>query len=245
MTWSLEQIWRYPIKGVGAEQLNTVELSPNRPVPLDRAWAVLEEGGEDGEGWRSCRNFLRSAKGPGLMAISARVDGDRIHLSHPDAEDLTIDPTKDAQTLFHWLSPLYPADRRPPVALQKAPPQGMLDTPFASISLINTSSLRALGQRLGITLNIRRFRANLLIDGLAPWEEFDLVGKTLRIGDVHLEVVERIKRCRATEANPDTGRRDANTLSALKEGWGHQDFGVYAKVLKGGTTSMGDTVSLV
>jgi hypothetical protein len=43
---------------------------------MDRAWAVLEQGGESGEGWRACRNFVRGAKGPSLMAITARVEGD-------------------------------------------------------------------------------------------------------------------------------------------------------------------------
>jgi GTP-binding protein len=52
--------------------------------------------------------------------------------------------------------------------------------------------------------------------------------------------VEPIGRCRATEANPDTGRRDANTLAALEDGWGHTRFGVYAMVRKGGRVAVGD-----
>jgi hypothetical protein len=52
--------------------------------------------------------------------------------------------------------------------------------------------------------------------------------------------VEPIGRCRATEANPDTGRRDANTLAALEDGWGHTQFGVYAMVRKGGRVAVGD-----
>jgi uncharacterized protein YcbX len=120
----------------------------------------------------------------------------------------------------------------------------MSDAPFASISVLNLASLRALGQKLGQQLDPRRFRGNLWLDGLAPWEEFDLVGKTLSIGTARLEIVERITRCRATEANPDTGARDANTLRALEDGWGHQDFGVYAMVRTGGPIAIGDTVTV-
>jgi len=243
--WRLDQIWRHPIKGIGAERLEACDLTPGRPLPLDRAWAVLEQGGDADDGWRACRNFLRGAKGPSLMAITARVDGDRIHLSHPDRPELALTLSEGPQpALFDWLAPIYPAERRPAATLVKAPPEGMSDAPFASIAILNLASLRALSQKLGQDLDPRRFRGNLWIDGMALWEEFDLVGKTLALGDARLEVVEPITRCRATEANPDTGKRDANTLSALEAGWGHTDFGVYARVTTGGPIAVGDEVTV-
>jgi uncharacterized protein YcbX len=210
VSWRLSQIWRHPIKGIGAERLDHVGLKIDRPLPMDRAWAVLEQGGESGEGWRACRNFVRGAKGPSLMAITARLDGDTIHLAHPDRPDLTITPGTEAAAvaLLSWLKPIYPEDRRPP-RHSSAPDMGMSDAPFASVSILNEASLRALSQKIGKPLDPRRFRGNLWLDGLAPWEEFDLVGKRLRIGEAEFDIVEPIGRCRATEANPDTGRRDA------------------------------------
>jgi uncharacterized protein YcbX len=120
---------------------------------------------------------------------------------------------------------------------------GMSDAPFASVAVLNMASLRALGQKLGMDLDPRRFRGNLWLEGLAPWEEFDLVGKRLRIGEAELDVIEPITRCRATEANPDTGRRDADTLAALEDGWGHTQFGTYAMVRKAGRVAVGDAVT--
>jgi uncharacterized protein YcbX len=242
MTWTLGQIWRYPIKGIGAEALDRVMLAPGRPLPLDRAWAVLEEGGEPGEGWRSCRNFLRGAKVPSLMAITARTEGSQLHLTHPDRPALTIalNNPAAAPALFDWLGPIYPDTRRPAAALVKAPDIGMADAPFASVSILNKASLRALSQKAGHELDPRRFRGNLWLDGLAPWEEFDLVGKTLTIGTAELDIVEPIARCRATEANPATGLRDLPTLQVLEEGWGHTEFGVYATVKAGGEIALDD-----
>ena len=150
----------------------------------------------------------------------------------------------DDQALFDWLLPIYPDNRRAPTKLVKSPPEGMADVSFASVSVMNPASLNALGQRLDHNLDRRRFRGNLWVDGLAPWEEFDLIGKTLTIGDVRLEVIDRITRCRATEANPATGVRDAHTLQALQDGWGHQDFGITTMVRQGGTIKAGDTVTL-
>jgi uncharacterized protein YcbX len=245
MSRTLAQIWRHPIKGIGAEALDHADLHPGRPLPLDRAWAVLEQGGAAGDGWRPCRNFLRGAKGPGLMAVTARVDGDRLHLSHPARPPLALTPGADgaAEALFDWLAPIYPADRRPPAALVRAPDIGMADVNFASVSVLNLASLRALGQQLGQELDPRRFRGNLWLEGLAPWEEFDLAGRRLRVGAAELEVIEPIERCRATEANPETGRRDAATLAALEAGWGHTAFGVYAVVRRAGRIARGDTVT--
>jgi uncharacterized protein YcbX len=245
MTWTLAQIWRHPIKGIGAEALGHVGLQVDRPLPLDRAWAVLEEGGEAGEGWRACRNFLRGAKGPSLMAVRARVEDGTIHLAHPDRPELAVTPGTEgaAKALFDWLRPIYPADRRPPAALVRAPEMGMSDANFASVSVLNLASLRALGQKLGRDLDPRRFRGNLWLEGLAPWEEVDLVGKRLKIGAAELEVIEPITRCRATEANPDTGRRDAATLAALEEALGHTEFGVYTMVRRAGRVATGDEVT--
>ncbi|MEM1274212.1 MAG: MOSC N-terminal beta barrel domain-containing protein [Pseudomonadota bacterium] len=262
MTAHIAQIWRHPIKAIGAERLDKVRVAPDRPLPLDRAWAVLQDGGEAGAGWRACRNFVRGAKGPSLMAISARVelasqtlgpsDGTvmvsspttRIRLSHPDRPDILVDPARDGERLIEWLKPIYPDNRPAPAELVRAPVEGMSDAPFASISVLNLSSLRALGQKLGQDLDPRRFRGNFWVDGWAPWEEFDLVGKSLSVGGVQFDVVERITRCRATEANPATGRPDAATLLALEDGWGHRDFGVYVKAAGRGQVEVGSTVRL-
>jgi hypothetical protein len=107
------QIWRHPIKGIGAERLDHVGLKIDRPLPMDRAWAVLEQGGESGEGWRACRNFVRGAKGPSLMAITARVEGDDPPRPIPTWPDLAI--TRDgggAVALCPGSMPIYP--RGPP-----------------------------------------------------------------------------------------------------------------------------------
>jgi hypothetical protein len=135
-----------------------------------------------------------------------------IHLSHPDRPDLAIDPGTKAPSRLRarWLKPIYPADRRPPAALVRCSRHGHERRALR----LGRDPERGLPPRAFAEdrpdLDPRRFRGNLWLDGLAPWEEFDLVGKRLRIGAAELDVVEPIGRCRATEANPDTGRRDAN-----------------------------------
>ena len=83
---------------------------------------------------------------------------------------------------------------------------------------------------------------NFWAEGLDPWVEFDWVGASIRVGEAVLEIREQTTRCRATMADPDTGEIDGDTLTALRDGWGHQDFGVYAVATKGGVVRVGSPV---
>jgi uncharacterized protein YcbX len=246
MTATLAQIWRHPIKGVGAEPLDQVTLTQGQCLPYDRHWAIAQDGARidpNAPTWVPCMNFVRGAKAQTLMAITARMEGDAVTLNHPDLPEVTVRPDYEGGKLIDWLRPLYPENRPAPARVVAAPGRGMTDSDFPSVAILGLSSLRALSQKAGRALDPRRFRGNLWLDGTAPWEEFDLLGRTLRIGDAELVVRERITRCRATHGNPDTGRADTNVLSLLEDGWGHQDFGVYAEVVTGGIIRCGDAVT--
>ncbi|MEZ5912551.1 MAG: MOSC domain-containing protein [Paracoccaceae bacterium] len=249
MTAQLAHIFRHPIKAHGREELASVLLSAGACLPFDRHWAVAHEAARLSPGtWGPCANFSRGAKAPALMAIAARLDEPTrsVTLTHPDRPAITIRPDDpaDLAPLLSWLAPLVPADRAKPASLHSAD-RGLTDTDFASVSILALASNRALGQRMGHALSIHRWRGNLWIEGTAPFEEFDWVGRRLRIGAAELEVVEPITRCKATTANPDTGRVDADTLGALNTLYGHQDFGVYARVLGGGMIATGDRLELL
>ena len=245
MTATLAHIFRHPIKGIGTEALEDVTLEPNAPMPGDRAWAMLHEGAEDHDDWQPRRNFVVVAYGPRLTQITTRTHADgTLELSHPDLPSLTANPSSQGQDFVDWVKPLWPDNHSAAHRLAKAPAQGMADNGLAQVSILNLSSLRALSQRCGTDLSMQRFRGNLWVDGLAPWEEFDLIGRQINIGDVALEVTDRIERCRATEANPDTGLRDVDPPKALEQGWGHRDFGVVATVLSEGNVAIGAPVGL-
>lgn len=244
MTVRVTGIYCHPIKGIGREALDAVDLEAQAPLPGDRAWAVLHQNAaEDSAVWQPRRNFLVVASGPRLaQVVSASLPDGRISVTHPDAAPLIFDPATEGEALLAWAKPLWPEERPAPTRLVKAPEQGMADNGEAQVAILNLSSLRALSEKVGKPLQIERFRGNLIVDGLPPWGEFDLVGKTIRIGAASFSVTERIERCRATEASPETGTRDADTLRALEDGWGHRDFGIYATVTEGGRVAVGDLV---
>lgn len=246
---SLTAICRHAIKSVGYELLKTADLIAGGPLPGDRRWAVAHADAQVAgpvAGWVPKSQFLRGVVAADLMAIRAETGSDgRITLHHPRAGDITVAPdiSADQAALMSWIAPLWPADKAPPARVIRAE-GAMTDVPAPYVSVLNLASLRVLSARVGHALSIHRFRGNLWLDGLAPWEEFDLIGRDITIGTVRLVVRERITRCKATTANPETGRFDADTLGALQAGYGHQDFGVYAEVVAGGRIAPGMAVVL-
>ncbi len=245
MSGSVTSIWRHPIKSHGRERLDRITMIPGHTMPGDRVWAVAHEASKaDGSEWAPCANFSRGAKAPQLMAISAQLQGDSVTLSHPNRPDLSFEPDVHQDTFLDWVKPLMPADRAASARIVRAANRGMTDSDFPSISLCNMSSHRAVEQKLGRDLSIARWRGNIWFDGQPLWNEFDWIGRDIRIGEAVFHVRERITRCLATTANPETGERDADTLGALSS-WDHQDFGVYAEVLEGGTIHTGDEVQVL
>lgn len=250
MKGRVSAIWRHPIKGHGVEAIGSVRLTPGDTMPWDRVWAIAHEVARvtpDTRAWAPCANFCRGAKSFELMAIRAEVDetSSRVTLRHPRAEAITLNPDHpdDAARLIDWITPLSNPARAQPAFVVRAD-RGMTDSDFPSISILNTASLNSLGERLGRRLAMERFRGNVWLDGVAPFGEFDLVGRDLRIGGAVLRVREPITRCKATTVDPVTGASDADTLGALRSGWGHEDFGVYAEVVAGGRIMLGDTAAV-
>lgn len=112
------------------------------------------------------------------------------------------------------------------------------------VSIINLASLRDFEARTGARIDPLRFRCNLIVDGIAPWSEFEWLERSVTIGDARLKVEKRIVRCPATTVDPVSGTRDLETLKLLKEHYGHVDFGVLATVETGATIQRGYTVAL-
>jgi len=238
---SVEHITCHPIKGVGRMALEAIRLETGKTMLGDRLWAVTHEASKfdaSAPAWTPCPNFIRGAKAPMLQAIavSQYVAGSDMVLTHPDHPPFRFNPEDEAQHagFIAWLAQFVPKNRAQPEALVSAPDRGMTDSPFPSISILNLASLAELSAKAGAPMDPARFRGNIWLDGVDAWEEFDWIGKTLRIGEAHVAIRERIGRCMATTVNPATGVQNVDTLKVLEASWGHTDFGVYGEVVKTG-----------
>ena len=243
-------IWRYPIKSHGRESLSEITSEAGKTLPWDRHWAVLHDKSDyDGMGWASCKNFMIGTRTPQLAAIRARLDVTTKHITlmHDKLGNFTFSPdsSTDVVQFLRWMAPILPESGFRPVKIISSGDRGMTDSDYASVSIMNMASHRSVSQRLGQSLAIERWRGNIWIDGGAPWEEFDWIGKKIRIGGATLEVREPIERCLHTTANPTTGHRDIDLLQFLEKQWQHRDFGVYAKVIESGQISLGDSATII
>jgi uncharacterized protein YcbX len=126
------------------------------------------------------------------------------------------------------------------------------------ITLMTTGSLRALEARLGAAIDLRRFRANLVIEADQPHAEDGWEGRDLRVGGVVLKVLGSVPRCIVTQFHPETGVNDTRTIPALmsyraKVGlpdglmpvYRTPGFASYAEVVQPGDVAVGDGVQLI
>ena len=246
----LSAIHRYPVKGFSPQILDQVELSVGKGLPFDRHWAIENGPGQydsAAPGHVSKKNFLMLAGQAEIAGWSTRFDVDSQvwTVIAPDGTCLQAD-LNDAEThaaLLEHLEQALHEHVRGRLRLIQAGSQAMTDIPDPYPSMINIASVQDLSQRTGLELDPVRFRGNLLIDGLEPWAELDMVGERLAVGEIEIEVRARIRRCVATSINPVTAAKDADLPKALFDNFGHMDCGVYVSVERGGAIRPGDKVS--
>jgi len=247
----LAHIVRHPIKSLGYQEIERAALIAGRPLPLDRVWAIATEAAgyrTDIVDWAPKMHFVRGAAQGSLQAVQIQMnDADgSLTLTHPQRPAFSGRLPDDAAALVDWVRPLWPETRPATDRLVScADGQALADVPEPYLSVLSLTSNRILGQRMGQDLSIHRWRGNLWLDGLAPWEEFDLIGQKIQIGTAHLQVEARITRCVATTFDPETGRELGDTLAALMRGWDHTDFGVYARVIEAGDIALSDKVTIL
>jgi hypothetical protein len=113
----------------------------------------------------------------------------------------------------------------------------------AAVSLVFDAWIADLERLTGRALEPQRFRPNLFVvaePGFAL-AEADLVGATLSLGAVTLEVVEPINRCVTPSYDLETGESDPKMLRTLVQERANI-MGIYCCVKAAGTVACGDTL---
>jgi MOSC domain-containing protein len=247
---TIASIYRYPVKGLGPDRLESAELLPGKTVAGDRLYAI--ENGLSGfdpahPAYFPKSRFLMLMRNERLAALRTAFD-EPTHTLAVTANgreaargDLR---TPEGRAAIERFFAAYCADElRGPPRVLNAPGHSFSDVARKVVSVINLASVAALETMTGVPVHPLRFRANLYVDGWPAWAELDLVGREIAVGpSARLKVVKRIVRCAATNVDPDTGIRDLTIPDALMQNLGHTDCGIYGEVIAGGTISGGDEV---
>ncbi len=119
----------------------------------------------------------------------------------------------------------------------------------ASVSLISHETILRIERESERSLDIRRFRPNILIETKSgnPFEEDNWVGSTFFFGDEPdapaVSLTLRDKRCVMVNLDPDTALSDANVMKSIIK-LNENNAGVYGTVTKIGNIIVGQKVYL-
>lgn len=252
MSGLVAAIFRHPVKGFTPEALTHVDLAPGEGFPNDRIWAV--ENGPSGfnperPAWVSKQKFTVLAAIPKVAAARTRYDDTTGVLSaeaagHPTFTGRLAEPAGRA-AFEAWLGGFLDAgDVRGPLRVMEARDAfRFTDHPLGQVSIINLASVRDLSQRLGVELDPLRFRANIYVDGWAPWVENDWADRDLMLGWARARGFKPIVRCAATDVDPATGHKDQDLTKALFDNYGHMNCGLYVHITAAGRVGLGDAVT--
>lgn len=242
MSASVQQICRYPVKGLNGEILEQVTLTAGQGLPDDRRYAVaygLSTGARPG--------FFQLTEEERLAQLRVAYDpeGPTLTISRQGRQVVTADPSDmtGRMLLNQFFAGFLMGSPRGTPSFRDSEESGRAEALPNPISIINLASVRDFERVARQPVDPRRFRGNILIDDLPAWREFTWLDREIRIGTARLKVVERIARCAATNVNPDTAERDMNIPLTLRKGFGHIDMGVYAEVVEGGEVKAGDEVA--
>lgn len=237
----------YPVKGLAGVNLPMTDVVLGRGLAHDRRFAIVngERPVQDDGGWLHCRSFHRLNKSPAFARFGARldIDANTLTLTNPKGNQLDISLENDVsraeadRVLGQWFMP----GPNGPARLLEAR-RAYWDYEDATISFINNQTVEKISELGGQTLDPARFRANFYIDDLPPFDEFNWIGKIVRIDEALFEIMRPIPRCKAPSVNPATGKADAQILTVLARRFGHSHCGLYARVIKPGRVRTGSRI---
>jgi uncharacterized protein YcbX len=231
----IAKIWRFPVKSMAGESLAECELTL-RGVAGDRLYAFESSGAPPGMlrvSGAERRELLRCQASIAQGATTVRLPGGTaLPVSSPE--------------LITDLGALLPGGHRLHLSHASEP-----QTDCRPLALISLQTIAALSDEVGIALDPRRFRANLVLDfaqmnlpARSIFPEDALVGRMVRIGDhAVIRILERDPRCRFITFDPETTEPLLNLMKVLNARHDSR-AGIYASIVTAGVVRLGDLLNV-
>jgi uncharacterized protein YcbX len=233
----VEAIFRYPVKSMAGERLEVAQLGWHG-LDGDRLLAFRRVDDRSGLPW------LTASKVPELLLFAPhrREDGAPgdlpTHVRTPDGEEMPV----FGEDLAKEVGRRYGA----PVQMMKLN-QGIFDE--ASISVIAFDTVREIGRLAGRSLDVRRFRPNVVVRSLrsVPFQEDEWLGGVLSFGEGDaapaITVTMRDDRCSMVNLDPDSASPAPEVLKAVVRA-NQNTAGIYGAVTRIGRLRIGQTILL-
>jgi uncharacterized protein YcbX len=248
---TIKALYRYPLKGFSAEPLASADLQAGGTLAFDRAYAI-ENGPSSFDpaapSYLPKIRFLMLMQHEHVARLYSRFDPQTgiltIGKSGRDCIAASLFEETGRTAIENWIEGEFAGELRGRPRILSADGHSFSDKKQKVLHLISLASIHALEDRLSRPIDPMRFRANIVVDGIPPFAEFEWIGRRLRLPGVTLTGEYRTQRCAATNVDPRTGVRDMSLPKQLMELYGHTDFGVYLKVESAGRIARGDTLTL-
>lgn len=226
---SIIGIYRYPVKSMAGQQLDNAEIGWHG-LAGDRRFALMRQGVTNGFPWLTASKLPQLVRYTPLHKNPIDQPDVPTHIRTPDGKELEL----YSEALKQELSNAHGG----PVDVMRLN-HGIFDE--AHISIISIATIKALEQAVGIELDVRRFRPNLLVKTInnEPFEEHNWVGKTIRIGNASLHIYMQDIRCVMINIDPDSGESDSRVLKLVAQNY-ENCAGVYATITATGMISVTD-----
>jgi uncharacterized protein YcbX len=233
----VEAIFRYPVKSMGGERLEVANLGWHG-LDGDRRLAFRRIDNRSGMPW------LTASKLPDLLRfVPHRREDDAqgdlpTHIRTPDGEEMPV----FGEDLAVEVGRRYGA----PVQMMQLN-HGIFDD--ASISVIAFDTVREIGRLAGRSLDVRRFRPNVVVRLLrsVPFQEDEWLGGELSFGEGDdapaIAVTLRDVRCSMLNLDPDSASPAPEVLKAVVRA-NQNNAGIYGAVTRIGRLAVGQTVLL-
>ena len=193
---------------------------------------------ETKKGWGS---YITARQLPELLSYKARLNQGEVNVTAPDGRRFSWDEALLAE--IQRLSKRKVSMTRPKAPNFESPELMAVDA--ASVLIITDASLRKLERLWGKPLDLRRFRANLVVSlEETAWNETDWTDRCLLVGSTVLKIDTICERCSMITIDPDTIERDPSLLKIVNQELALQ-FGWYASVIQPGEVRTGDKLYFV
>ncbi|MDC1280140.1 MOSC domain-containing protein [Pelagibacteraceae bacterium] len=251
-----------PVKSVSFQTIEMCEIKKDVGIIGDRIFAftkdleadkalLFEKSPEERKGkWNKILTLKNS---PVLNKYNFLFRENKLTLTFKDKEILTINVNElsERRLLSNKIIELENSLKEP-IVLMKNEESPFFDTSISnkvdfvnSVSLINIQSINDFQKKIDKKVEISRFRGNIYIDGIKPWEEQEWVEKIIKINNVSFKVEKKIPRCVAINLKPQTDDNSLNLLQALKKTYNHFDMGIYLTALDDGKVEVGNKVETI
>src|SRR5579862_5398067 len=200
----IKNIYRYPVKGLSAEPLERILLSPGQTLPADRLYAI--ENGPSGfdpaaPAYFPKQRFLMLMRNERLARLRTEFDEAShtlaIHWEGGEAARGDLRSKEGRLAIETFFRRFMPNELHGPPKLLFGEGHSFSDVAMKVVSIINLASVAAVGNAAGAPINPLRFRGNIYVEGWPAWHEFELLDRKISAGGARFKVVKRIVRCAA------------------------------------------------